>query len=626
MTSLIQQAELAHRQGDLDTAQQLYRQQLAIDAKHVDALYGLGTLLMQVEKSDAAELFFSEALALEPDAADIAYNYAICMRNKGDNLAAAELAKHAADCSGQDEGFSLNVCSLLISLNEPQLVLSQLNRFPHNSQASYLIKAEAFGLLGAWDRAVALLRQLQQADTNSSRVAQALATAAGRLRDYDLAITAYTHYLKLITPGITEHVKFADLFLLARKIDQCEIYLGYARDAGAESAEFHLLQAKLSRLKGDYSQAVGSAEAAVAQNSSNAEAWSVLLEISQIDELPNLIKRIEASLESGVWTVYEKQLIAYVLADAHTRIENYEVAFSYYSSANAAQSAHMKSLNNRYDSAASDLAYENIVRSFPHYVPQDFDPSNHATPLFIVGMPRSGTTLVERMLAQLPNVTAGGENEALGFLVSQFHKDVAAGRLASPDKLTHQDWQFLAARYFDNTPLFKEREGTEASGQVITDKMPHNFQHVGMILSLFPNAKVIQMRRDPRDVCWSIFTRMFSESHNYACDFESLAHAYANARRLMDHWALLAPDRVMDVNYELLVANPVEIGQQITAFCGLPWSHDCLNFHKTVSSSFTFSELQVRETISDKRIGRWQPFDAYLSPLFDALERVGCIE
>jgi len=147
-----------------------------------------------------------------------------------------------------------------------------------------------------------------------------------------------------------------------------------------------------------------------------------------------------------------------------------------------------------------------------------------------------------------------------------------------------------------------------------------------MILSLFPNAKVIQMRRDPRDVCWSIFTRMFSESHNYACDFESLAHAYANARRLMDHWALLAPDRVMDVNYELLVANPVEIGQQITAFCGLPWSHDCLNFHKTVSSSFTFSELQVRETISDKRIGRWQPFDAYLSPLFDALERVGCIE
>lgn len=626
MNSLVQQAELAHRQGDLETAQQLYRQQLSVDAQHVDALYGLGTLLMQTEQFDAAESFFSKALALEPDAADIGYNYAICMRNKGDSLAATKLATHAADCAGQDEEFSINVCSLLISLNEPQLALSQLARFPHNSQASYLIRAEAFGLLGAWDQAVALLRQLQQADKNSSQVAQALAIAAGRLRDYNLAISAYSQYLQLITPGITEYVKFADLFLLARKIDQCEIYLGYAKDAGAETAEFHLLQAKLARLKGEYSRAVSSAEAAVAQNSSNAEAWSVLLEIAQIDELPSLVKRIEESLESGDWTVYETQLISYVLADAHARLENNETAFTHYSRANAAQNSHMKALNNRYDSAASDLACESILQQFPSYVRPNFESSGHATPLFIVGMPRSGTTLVERMLAQLPNVEAGGENEALGFLVSQYQKDVAAGRVVSPDRLTHQDWQTLAARYFDTTPLFKEREGGVASGQFITDKMPHNFQHVGMILSLFPDAKVIQMRRDPRDVCWSIFTRMFSESHNYACDFDSLAHAYANARRLMDHWVALAPERVMDVNYESLVANPRETGQRITAFCGLPWNDDCLNFHKTVSSSFTFSELQVRETISDKRIGRWQPFEAYLSPLFDALKRAGCID
>lgn len=160
----------------------------------------------------------------------------------------------------------------------------------------------------------------------------------------------------------------------------------------------------------------------------------------------------------------------------------------------------------------------------------------------------------------------------------------------------------------------------------MTDKMPQNFQHVGMILSTFPAARVIQMRRDPRDVCWSIFTRMFHAGHNYACDFESLAHAYAVSRQLMDHWAALAPDRVLDVSYEALVADPLVQGQRITDFCELPWSARCLDFHKTISTSFTFSELQVREAINEQRIGRWQPFERQLAPLVEALQRYGCLD
>ena len=250
---------------------------------------------------------------------------------------------------------------------------------------------------------------------------------------------------------------------------------------------------------------------------------------------------------------------------------------------------------------------------------------SQATPLFIVGMPRSGTTLVERMLAQLSMVKAGGESEALGFLVTQYQNDVASGKAPSPEKMARRDWQALAARYFEKTPLYLDFEGVGAAGNFITDKMPHNFQHVGMILSLFPNAKVIQMRRDPRDVCWSIFTRMFPEGHNYAVEFESLAQTYSISCRHMDHWAALAPDRVVDISYEDLVASPQEVGQRITNFCGLTWSERCLDFHKTVATSFTFSELQVREAINEKRIGRWQPFEKHLGPLIDELRRLGCL-
>ena len=626
MDSLVQQAEAAHRRGDLDAAKRLYTQQLSVDSQQVDALYGLGTVLMQAQQFSEAEPLLSMALALEPDAADIAYNYAICLRSKGDNSSAAELAARAGRSGGMDEPFSVNVCKLLLALNKPQLALEQLDRFPNRSQASHLLRAQAFGLLGAWDRSVGLLRQLWQADSTNAEVAQALALAAGRLRDYDLAIKTYGDYLRLITPGAAEFVKFADLFLLARKVDQCESYVQYAREAGAETTEFYLLQARLWRLKGDYAQAIAASEAALKKNSANAEAWSVLLEISQPDALPIFLQRIQASLQEGSWSAYEKQLIAYVQADAHARLGETQTAFRFYREANTQQKRSMEAASTHYDSSANNLACERILQQFAQYAAVPVKAGGRATPLFIVGMPRSGTTLVERILAQLPNVAAGGENEALGFLVTQYQNDVALGKAPLPEKMSGLDWRTLAMHYFEKTPLYLDDEGAGAEGNFITDKMPHNFQHVGMILSLFPDARVIQMRRDPRDICWSIFTRMFPEGHNYAVEFQSLADTYSISHKLMNHWAALAPDRVMNVSYEALVASPRVVGQQITDFCGLPWSDKCLDFYKKVSTSFTFSELQVREAINEQRIGRWQPFEEYLMPLIEELKRVDCLE
>jgi len=159
----------------------------------------------------------------------------------------------------------------------------------------------------------------------------------------------------------------------------------------------------------------------------------------------------------------------------------------------------------------------------------------------------------------------------------------------------------------------------------LTDKMPNNYHHVGMILSMFPSAKIIQMRRDPRDVCLSIYTRSFPDGHNYACSFDTLAHAYKLCTELMDHWRRIAPDRVIDIHYERLVEDPLSEGKKITTFCGLEWNDKCLAFHEDITSSFTFSEMQVREAIHDQRIGRWKHVQEYLQPLLEALRREGCL-
>ena len=626
MNSVIQQAESAHRQGRLEEAERLYLALLDENPQNVDALYGLGTLFMQAQNFDAAEPLLASALALEPKAADIAYNTAICLREKGDLAAASVMAERAALCSGDDEEFSQTICRLLLSLEAPRAVLRQFERYPPGLLASYLLQAQALGQLGAWDRAVALLRRLADENPLNPQLASELALAAARLRDYELAIVSYERYLNLVEPTATEYVKLADLLLLARRVPRCEAALKHAQEAGADTADMHLLLAKLGRLSGDYPRALRASEAAIARDAGNAEAWSILLEMSAEDALPGLIDGITETLARAEFSAYQQQLIDYVLADAHTRLENIEEAFRCYSQANRRQRESMKSVGNQYDPCASVAACERILKQHEARLPAAQAYDSLATPLFILGMPRSGTTLVERMLAQLPSVTAGGENEAMGFLDAHYQREIAAKRLPSPDGMSPDQWSALARRYFGRTPLSGKGGAGAGADRFVTDKMPQNFLHVGLILSLFPHAKIIQMRRDPRDVCWSIFTRMFSEAHSYACDFESLAQTFSISRRLMNHWASLAPDRVIDVSYEALVADPRGQGQRITQFCGLEWNDQCLNFHRTVSTSFTFSELQVREAISERRIGRWQPFERHLAPLFAALEDAGCLD
>jgi tetratricopeptide (TPR) repeat protein len=626
MMSVIQQAEAAHHRGELDEAKRLYTQQLQASARDVDALYGLGTLSMQVEHFVDAVPLLAQAIALAPEAAEIAYNYAVCLQRVGDLSMAVQLAEQAGGSAGTDEGFSLAVCQLLLRLDAPRALLKQLGRFPHQALASHILQSQALGLLGAWDRAVALLRQLSQLYPSNVEVVRELSLAAARLRDYELAIASFGHYLGLITPGAEEYVQYADLFLLAREADQCAEYLRRASDAGADSADYHLLRGRLARLRGDYALAMNACESVLEQQPHNAQAWSVRLEIAPLGTLPALIQRLQVSLDMKSMPAYEQQLIEYVQADAYARLDDVELAFRCYASANARQKAGLQVQGTDYDMAASTAGCDSLLRQFKHRGQTAVVTVGRATPLFILGMPRSGTTLVERLLAQLPMVSAGGENEAMGFLVTQYQRDIQTGKLPLPANMTPPQWQALAQAYYEKTPGYQSGAAAADAGLFMTDKMPQNFQHVGMILSTFPAARVIQMRRDPRDVCWSIFTRMFHAGHNYACDFESLAHAYAVSRQLMDHWAALAPDRVLDVSYEALVADPLVQGQRITDFCELPWSARCLDFHKTISTSFTFSELQVREAINEHRIGRWQPFERQLAPLVEALQRYGCLD
>ncbi len=615
-STILPLAEAAHQRGDLVAAKRLYSRALQEKTNSADALYGLGTIASQENDIDNARQLLAKASAIQPKAADIAFNYAVCLDRAGDRDGAVVEALRAAELAANDEYFSNTICQLLLKLNQAKAVLQLKSRHKHYQTSSRILRAKAHGFLGQWDKAVSLLRALSVVHLNDPKICRELSIAAGRLRDYPLAIDSYRRYMTLISPDAHDYLRLADLYLLARDRSNSSEQLLLAASSGACDTEYYVLKARLERLNGDNWLARASCEKALGLQPSNGQAWNIRIETADPEELRDLIDRINTEIDFNAIGEHHRELVHYALADAHQRLGEQRQAFARLKTANALQKSALHAKQADYDFSQNEFQADSTIKHFQRIFSHASDIPGQPTPIFIVGMPRSGTTLMERLLSQLEDVTAGGENEALGFLATQYQIDVNNGHLPLPASTTSEQWEKIALQYFARAPVSK---------QYLVDKLPHNFNHVGMILSLFPSAKVIQMRRDPRDVCLSIYSHSFPDGHTYACDFDSLAHTFKLSRQLMDHWAQLAPDRVLDVNYEGLAANPSAEGRRVVEFCGLQWSDRCLEFYKNPGVSFTFSEMQVREAISDKRVGRWKEYEKELGDMFTALTKHGLL-
>ncbi len=627
MQSTIQIAEAAHRKGALREARNYYTELLQRDENDADALYGLGTVSLQENDPAGALNWLNRASIIQPQAADIAFTRARCLKKIGEADKAIKEAQRSLKYCGTDEPLSRANCQLLLGLNQPNLVLNQLARFPHIEIESIILEAQTRGSVGSWNESVSLLRGLFRDHHDQAKIARELSVAAGKLRDYPLAIDSFKAYMNLIKPAANDYIRFADLYLLARDVDNSQKQLDIAEQLGERGLEHLVLRARLARLSADYGMARMASEAALKFQPNHGQAWSIRIETARQGELPSLIARINEGLDLENTSTYFRSLIQYALADAYSKLDQLELAFPAYALANDLQWKSLEARDSQYNSSKRELQANSTINHFSKVFTQSSGIPDHPSPLFILGMPRSGTTLVERMLCQLDDVVAGGENETLIFLATQYQLEVNSRKKPLPESMSSGQWEELARHYHEKTTRALETTLaiplSDSKPKFLTDKMPQNFNHVGMILSMFPTAKIIQMRRDPRDVCLSIYRRSFPDGHSYACNFDALAHAYKLSTQLMDHWVQLAPDRVLDVHYEKLVTEPSLEGEKITEFCELDWSESCLEFHKNVTSSFTFSEMQVRKEINSEGIGRWKMIEVYLQPLFVALRQQG---
>lgn len=243
----------------------------------------------------------------------------------------------------------------------------------------------------------------------------------------------------------------------------------------------------------------------------------------------------------------------------------------------------------------------------------------HSTtrPVFVLGMPRSGTTLVEQILSAHPDVHGYGELTDLG----QIAKDMPQ-RLGSLQRwpevanaLRPETARAAAQDYLDRQ---QERYATDAARLV--DKAPTNFFHIGLIALLFPKAAIVWCRRDPRDICTSIYSENFGLSQKHATDLADIGFFYVQHRRLMKHWMEVAGAQIYSCRYEDLIAEPEAQSRQLLDAVGLPWDERCLRFHEGDRPVLTPSRWQVRSPIYAGAIGRWRRYEKHLGPLLQALE------
>ncbi len=236
-------------------------------------------------------------------------------------------------------------------------------------------------------------------------------------------------------------------------------------------------------------------------------------------------------------------------------------------------------------------------------------------PIFILGMPRTGTTLVEQLLASHSQVTQGGELDAMRFAVTKkLPGSMRRGTIMNSLKnLSAQTVREISEDYLAQT------EKILPSGKIFTDKQPINFLYLGFIVLCLPNARIIHCQRDPLDTCLSCFFNDFTGFHYYSCDLEELGRFYKLYLTLMRHWQTLFGNRILNVQYEDLVTNFEQGARRIIDWCDLPWEETVLHYYESQTAIKTGSIAQVRRAPYRDSIGKWKFYAEQMKPLIEIL-------
>jgi tetratricopeptide (TPR) repeat protein len=546
-----QLALVLKRQRKLDEAILQCHEALRLDPEFAAAHETLGTCLAEQGRLEEAVTAFQQALRIKPDLVRTYVHLGTALREQGRLEKAVAYLRHALTLRPE----------LAEAHRQLGLALTEQGR-PDDAMNAYREawrlepdSAQALGCLGI------LLEEEGRAEEGHVLVEQALSFDPNNVQ-------ARVQYgTSLVNQGRFEEAKGQFLKALALQPDFAPAYYLLARDSDHQFSE-----AEAGRIK-------------------------------------DLLNRDHVTLRDRI-------SLHFALARLYDRAGSFEVAFHHCHQGNLCKQELLHLQGNWFQSAAHAQLVDRLVATFDQEYFRRVESFGNVSdlPVFIVGMPRSGTSLVEQILASHPAVYGAGELKQLTQLTAALPAELGSP-VDYPECLDRLD-QAKAARLAEQyVGRLRDRGGDR---QRVTDKMPTNFHHLGLIATLLPRGHIIHCRRDPRDVCWSCYFQNFRDVH-FVCDLATLGGYYQQYERLMGHWKAVLPMPVLEVCYEELVEDLEGVSRRIVAFCDLPWHDACLSFYKTLRTVRTSSNRQVRRPVYKRSVGYWKNYEAHLGLLLEAL-------
>ena len=605
VAALVEAGNASRALGRVAEAVPLYQAALRLDPGEVEAQNNLGNAFLELDRHKEAADCYRRALALKPDDAQILSNLGNALWRIGHADEALEAGRRAVALAPDLDAAHNNLGLILASRGEREEAAESLMRAVKLNPAY----AEAWNSLGDVWRDVGARRE---------------------------ALTCYARAVELDPQRADSHCKLGNILFDMRRVEEAVASYRRALAANPRHAPTHAALAVAFRQLRRHDEAEASCRAALAIDPDHAEALALLGELradrGQFTEAAELFRRALAlkpdlastyasiathrrmSGDDVVWfrganALLEKRpplsqeiSLHYALGKYCDDLGQYNQAFEHY--------RHANEQSKRYGVLYSA---ENFSR-FVDQIIQRFDAAfmersrQHASeselPVFIFGMPRSGTSLAEQILASHPAVHGAGE-------LTYWH--AAFGTFGGADRAGRDVGEVSAD--FGRDCL--ARLGAVAAGaQRVIDKMPANFLYAGLIHATFPRARIIHMQRNPFDTCLSIYFQNFYNIGPHANDLGDLAHYYGQYLRIMNHWRSVLPaSTLLEVPYEALIEEPELWTRRMVGFLGLPWDPRCLAFHETERVVVTASKWQVRQKISKTSVGRWRHYQQFLGPL-----------
>ncbi len=567
--------------GEMEAAVAAYRRAVEIRPDYAEAHNNLGAVLQEEGELEAAAAAYRRAVEIRPDFAEAHYNLGIALKTAGEVKEAAAAYRHAVEIRPDYAEAHNNLGAVLQEEGEMEAAAAAHRRAveirpdfaeAHNNLGMALREGGTFdGAAAAHRRALEIRPDFAEAHNN-------LGVALLQLEDLEAATAAFRRALEIKPDLANAHNN-----------------LGFALSQAGELDAARTAHRRALEIEPDL-----------------AVAYEALAELKAFTPGDGDVAAMESLLASPSLADKQAMRLCFALGKAYEALGDYDRAFASFARANR-----LKRSSIDYDITKDESRVDRITAAFDRELLARAAGHGCASelPVFIVGMPRSATTLVEQILASHSQVHGAGEIKDIGEILDEMRlrSDVSRNFTKAAAALGAEDLRCLGQEYVDAV----RRRAPDVLR--VTDKMPGNFLYVGFIHMILPNARVINCVRHPADTCFSCYRTHFMEAQSFTYDLAELGRYYRLYDRLMRHWRAVVPGRILDVRYEDLIADQEGETRRLLEFCDLPWENACLSFHLTARPVRTASVAQVRRPIFKDALQRWRRYEPHLGPLLEEL-------